>query len=341
MSGSVPCGSVPPDSRGGSDENSPQYTKRPSQRKKSEIVLDDEPEGREFGSLRVHTCEDTSHNAILRPLEFHMSNPKRAPRAKLFLSAITLSGLLMPIVAATQNPPTIQKLAFEVASIKEWQPNQPLPRVAIGIRFSKGSVYAPCSDLSSIVRYAYRLTFASPITGLPSWAKTQCGPNTFSVDATMPLETTEDQARQMMQSLLEDRFKMRIHWEKKDMKVLALTVAPGGFKGKVYDPKTSKPVTLTCPDDDPFCTKSYGRTTISQLPNLLSLLARSLIIDKTGITDENFYETNFMYASDKAEASSLPSLSTVLREKFGLLLKPQTAPVDVLFIDHVEKPSPN
>ena len=53
------------------------------------------------------------------------------------------------------------------------------------------------------------------------------------------------------------------------------------------------------------------------------------------------YETNFMFANDKAEASSLPSLPTVLREKFGLLLKPQTAPVDVLVIDHVEKPSPN
>jgi hypothetical protein len=40
MPSGVPCGSVPPGSRGGSDENSPQYTKRPSQRKKSEIVFD-------------------------------------------------------------------------------------------------------------------------------------------------------------------------------------------------------------------------------------------------------------------------------------------------------------
>ena len=341
MPSGVPCGSVPPGSRGGSDENSPQYTKRPSQRKKSEIVLDDEPEGREFESLWAHACEDTSRNAILRPLEFHMSNPRRAPRAKLFLSALTLSGLLMPIVAATQNSPTTQKLAFEVASIKEWQPNQPLPRIAIGIRYSKGSVYAPCSDLWAIVRYAYHLAAAAPMTGLPNWAKAQCGPNTFSIDATMPLETTEDQARQMMQSLLEDRFKMRVHWEKKDMQVLILTIAPGGFRGKPYDPKTSKPVSQTCPEDDPGCGMSFGRTTMSDLANRLGFMMGSLIIDKTGLTDT--YETNFMYASDKAEAeaSSLPSLPTVLREKFGLVLKPQTAPVDVLVIDHVEKPSPN
>jgi uncharacterized protein (TIGR03435 family) len=142
-----------------------------------------------------------------------------------------------------------------------------------------------------------------------------------------------------MQSLLEDRFKMRVHWEKKDMKVLILTIAPGGFKGKIYDPKTYKAVTLTCPDDDSGCGQSFGRSTVSDLANRLGSIMGSVILDKTGLTDT--YETNFMYASDKAEASSLPSLSTVLREKFGLLLKPQTAPVDVLIIDHVEKPSPN
>lgn len=257
------------------------------------------------------------------------------------LIAIAVSTLLM-LAAATQSrvqSHSGDKLSFDVASIKEWQPNQPLPRVAIGIRFSKGSVYAPCSDLWSIVRYAYHLAFAAPINGLSTWAKTQCGPNAFSIDATMPLETTEDQARQMMQSLLEDRFKMRVHWEKKDMQVFVLTIGPGGFKGKVFDPKTTKPVSLTCPEDDPFCSKFYGRTTISQLVNSLSTPDGRLIIDKTGLTDT--YETNFMWASDKAEASSLPSLPTVLREKFGLLMKPQTAPVDVLVVDHIERPSPN
>jgi uncharacterized protein (TIGR03435 family) len=268
-----------------------------------------------------------------------MNNPGRAPRPNFFLGTLALSALLIPVVAAKQTPPTTQKLSFDVASIKEWQPNQPLPRVAIGIRFSKGSVYAPCSDLWFIVHYAYHLSLASPISGLPDWAKVQCGPNAFSVDATMPLETIEDQARQMMQTLLEDRFKMRIHWEKKDIKVLILTIAPGGFKGKIYDPKTFKSVSQTCPEDDPGCGMSFGRTTMSDLANRLSFMMGSLIIDKTGLTDT--YETNFMWASDKAETSSLPSLPTVLREKFGLLLKPQSAPVDVLVIDHVEKPSSN
>jgi uncharacterized protein (TIGR03435 family) len=253
--------------------------------------------------------------------------------------AANLYGISLAVAQYQLSPQPTQKLSFDVASVKEWQPKQPLPAIAIGVRFSKGSIYAPCSDLWALLRYAYQLTLAAPITGLPNWAKAQCGPNTFSIDATMPYEATEDQSRQMMQSLLEDRFKMRIHWEKKEMQVLALTIGPDGFKGKVFDPKTTKPVTFTCPEDDQGCGMSYGSSTMSQLANRLGFSTGRPVIDKTGLTDR--YETNYMYANDKAEASSLPSLPTVLREKFGLLLKPQTASVDVLVLDHVEKPSPN
>jgi uncharacterized protein (TIGR03435 family) len=275
------------------------------------------------------------------------TNSKPAPTAKLLLSSLAFALLIASVAfdtakAAPQSQPAPQpnqKLSFDVASVKPWQPNQPLPRIAMGVRFSAGSIYAPCADLWALLRYAYQLTFATPITGLPDWAKAQCGPNTFSVETTMPYETTQDQSRQMMQSLLEDRFKMRVHWEKKEMQVLVLTIAPGGFKGKVFDPKTSKPVSLTCPEDDIGCGQSFGSGTISQLVNTFSFSAGRPVIDKTGLTDR--YETNFMWANDRAEASSLPSLATVLREKFGLLLKPQTAPVDVLVVDHVEKPSPN
>lgn len=231
------------------------------------------------------------------------------------------------------------KLSFDVASVKSWQPNQPLPKIAMGVRFSPGSVHAPCSDLWALLRYAYHLTIGAPISGLPNWGKAQCGPNTFSIDATMPYETTQDQSRQMMQSLLEDRFKMRVHWEKKEMHVFVLTIGPGGFKGKYYDPKTVTWVPLNCPEDDPSCSRFHGALTMSQLADALSRDVGRPVIDKTGLTDR--YESNFIYASDTAETSSLPSLPTVLREKFGLLLKPQTAPVDVLVVDHVEKPSPN
>lgn len=233
-----------------------------------------------------------------------------------------------------------QALHFEAASVKPWKPDQQLPRIAEGLRFSPGSIYAPCADLRSLVHYAYHLTPSVPVMGLPNWGVAGCGhPNTFRVEATMPPEITEDQSRQMMQHLLEDRFKLRAHWEKKEMPVFFLVVGPAGFKGKPYDPKTAVHVSLNCPEDDPGCSKHYGSGTISGMADMLSFSAGRPVIDKTGISGR--YALDFMWASESAETSPLPSLPTALREAFGLQLKPDRALLDVLVIDHVEKPSPN
>ena len=60
--------------------------------------------------------------------------------------------------------------------------------------------------------------------------------NTFAIEATMPAGTTDEQSRQMMQSLLLDRFKLEAHWEKKDMPIFALVIGKGGIKLQPSDP---------------------------------------------------------------------------------------------------------
>jgi uncharacterized protein (TIGR03435 family) len=284
-----------------------------------------------------------------------------ARRSKLLPIAVACAALVASIIfgvaniaarsrserqdhSGQQSPPqTAGKLSFDVVSIKLWQPNQPLPRMVTGLRFHTMSIYSQCTDLQSLVRYAYQLKLAVPAKGLPDWASAQCGTsNSFTFEATMPPEINEEQSRLMMQSMLEDRFKMQVHWEKKEMQVLAMVIAPGGFKEKPYDPNvvvTFKPGSVNCPEDDQGCGMSFGRSTMAQMANILGIHVGRPVIDKTGLTEE--YPTNFMWANPKAETSSLPSLTTVLREKFGLLLKPETAMVDILVIDHVEKPSPN
>ena len=235
---------------------------------------------------------------------------------------------------------TDQVLNFDAASVNPWKADGQLPRIAEGLRFSPGRIFAPCADLRSLVHYAYHLTPAAPVMGLPNWGLAGCGhPNTFRVEATMPPEITENQSRQMMQHLLEDRFKLKAHWEKKEMPVFVLVVGSGGFKGKPYDPKTAVHVALDCPEDDPGCSKYYGSGAMSDLANVLSFFVRRPVIDKTGISGR--YALNFMWASEGAETSPLPSLPSALREAFGLLLKPDKEVLDVLVIDHVEKPSSN
>ncbi len=236
-------------------------------------------------------------------------------------------------------------LAFDAASIKERDGSVPLS--VVGLQFLPGRVVAHCVTLKSLMFYAYGLTLGTPIERLPDWANTPCSTSstkdTYDFQATMPVDATQDQRRQMMQTLLSERFKLAVHWEKKPMPIYALVVARGGFKLKPADPADSnKPVpagALRCPPDDPRCSGATMYGTMAQFAAGLALSAGRPVIDKTGIT--GYYSGILKWASDTAPNSSLPSFATAVRETFGLELKSETGPVDVLVVDHAERPTPN
>jgi hypothetical protein len=62
------------------------------------------------------------------------------------------------------------------------------------------------------------------------------------------------------------------------------------------------------------------------------------VIDKTGLPGTYYFDVK--YAGDNSPNSSLPSLEGALKEQFGLELKAETGPVEVLVIDRAEKPTP-
>jgi uncharacterized protein (TIGR03435 family) len=75
-----------------------------------------------------------------------------------------------------------------------------------------------------------------------------------------------------------------------------------------------------------------------QLASLLSMLMGRKVLDQTGLT--GLYDFTLEFAPDDAVDSPFPSLVTVLQE-LGLKLESTKAPVEVLIIDHAEKPSPD
>jgi uncharacterized protein (TIGR03435 family) len=100
------------------------------------------------------------------------------------------------------------------------------------------------------------------------------------------------------------------------------------------------PHSIGCPPEDPGCHFfGGGSSPISVLASMLSRNAGRPVIDRTGLTGN--YNTDLKWANETATDSPLPSLPAALREKFGLELKPEVGPVNILVIDHVEKPSPN
>jgi uncharacterized protein (TIGR03435 family) len=273
-------------------------------------------------------------------------------RRKFWLVTFALACFVVPIafgqMSAHQNQPVPQpKLSFDVASIKEWVDGKgPVGAVTAGIQRFGDSIISRCTNLKALLSYAYHLTMSVPVTGVPEWGTGGCGrtyENTFALEATMPAGTTDEQSRQMMQSLLMDRFKLEAHWEKKDMPIFALVIGKGGFKLQPSDPAKDaprKPGSIGCPPEDPACHNLAGGSgPISVLASFLSLFAGRPVIDQTGLTEN--YNIDLKWAGDTTTDSPLPSLPAALREKFGFELKPQTGPVNVLVIDHVEKPTPN
>lgn len=213
------------------------------------------------------------------------------------------------------------------------------------LQFSPGRVYTQCNSLRGLLGMAYQITWSTPLHGMPAWGRAPCGDrteNTFTITATMPATTTPEQAREMMQNLLATRFHLRVHWETKLGKVLALEVAPGG-KPRLWNRKTDdKPIpphSLGCPTEDPHCTIiCCGGGTMADLANLLGPIGGLPVIDQTGLSGD--YDTTLKYAGDFAPDSPLPSRAAALRQK-GLILRPEIGPIPNLYIDHVEKPSPN
>lgn len=242
---------------------------------------------------------------------------------------------------AAQAPPGPR---FEVASLKERDRNIPLGLV--GMQRVPGRLTNRCATLMSLVFYAFNRTPSTPIEGLPGWADTPCSDassaNTYEFQATMPAETSDADARLMLQAFLAERFMLTFHWETRSLPVLALVVTESGFRLKPTDPKDDPPraAGLGCPPEDRACRMIVmGSVPMSQFAAFLGYSAGRPVIDKTGLRDT--YYMNVKWAGDTSPNSPLPSLPAALREQFGLELKSETGPVEVLVIDRAERPTPN
>jgi uncharacterized protein (TIGR03435 family) len=161
----------------------------------------------------------------------------------------------------------------------------------------------------------------------------------------------------MMQNLLIERFGMKAHREKREVKGYNLTVMKDGPKLK---PPGERVVTKAAPW--PFKTDADGcpvipptgrpfykfgtqnRTvmglfpvTISRVAELLADDAGGPVADRTGLTGEYDIEICWAPASAGLETSSGPTIFQAVRQRLGLSLDPVKTMVDVVVIDHIER----
>src|SRR5215471_1883303 len=131
-------------------------------------------------------------------------------------------GIVLGVTALFgQNP---ARPSFEVASIRPSAPGPPPQGVAAGARIDGAQFRTTYLTLKDYIGVAYRLKL-SQISG-PDWI----GTDRFDVAATLPEGTLPAQVSSMLQTLLEERFQLKFHRDKKEFPIYALEIEKSGLK---------------------------------------------------------------------------------------------------------------
>ena len=278
---------------------------------------------------------------------------------------------------------------FDVASIRPCTESTPRPGgpKSGGVRSSPGSLHLGCTKVETLIQFAYlgyangkpwpkingmplppvsnRVLFQS-IKGSPSWANSEL----YTIDAKADTPQSNEMMRgPMMQALLEDRFKLKIHREIRDVQAYVLAVAKGGPKLQQARRDACNPVnfddraSLPAPDHPrrPGCgffgpgrngegIDTYSQTMAGLCAQFSSWLDRD-VIDKTSLTGtfdihldlpaQSFFpDRNPDLAQAAQPADPFGDVSAAVH-KLGLKLESAKVPGEFLVIDHIERPAEN
>ena len=159
-----------------------------------------------------------------------------------------------------------------------------------------------------------------------------------------------------LQALLEDRFKMVTRWETRELPVYGLVVATAGKLGPKLSahtgdcdrapglpPPAPRPSAANCGTrmnmTPAGATVTGAGITMDGFARNLSGAAGRFVVNKTGLTGP--FDLEMTFTPDQSAATSGPSLFTAMEEQLGLKLESQRAPVEVLVIDRLERPTPD
>jgi len=253
-----------------------------------------------------------------------------------------------------QAPPAAQSGAaalpsFAVAVIKPGKPDS----TGFAWRNTPDGISFTGMPMQQILCAAFNLE-DDRVVGLPAWIREQRFDIEARVDpADLPQykDLNYHQRYAMIVPVLSDRFNLKFHHESRVLPVYVLTIAKGGSKltGTKAGPDGK--------EKDSGWSMGNGQmdahaTTIESLIQALSPQVGHTILDKTGLTGHYDFKLRWtpddappMSGADGTNApgsdASAPPLFTALQEQLGLKLESRKEPVDVIVIDHIEKPSPN
>lgn len=252
--------------------------------------------------------------------------------------------------AIPEPPPKVPPMAtdadpsFEVATIK---PTDPAFK-GKGFGGPPRRFQTRGTTLNDLIMFVYSVN-TKQVVGAPSWAESdRFDITTGQPDA--PGAPSEEQVRTMMRKLLEARFGLKFHKEKKEMSAYVLSVAKDGPKLTKSDADANAPHAF-------FFTKlgnlTVRNSTMDDFANgMQSAVFDRPVVNHTGIEgrwncslkwtpDETQFQVFGVKIVPNEAADAPPPIFTAIQEQISLKLDAAKAMVDVMVLDHVDKPSEN
>jgi uncharacterized protein (TIGR03435 family) len=223
--------------------------------------------------------------------------------------------------ACSQTP----AVRFEVASIK---PGNADLNSSSGIHTGHGHLDATNVTVIRCIMGAYGVG-PHQISGAPAWLDS----DRFAISAKADRPTNDDAVLMLMlQDLLADRFKLVLHRESRTIAALVLEVARSGAKMEKAEPGEASNNTST---SNTGITIDSRHTDMDSFAKILARKTDLPVVNHTGL------EGIFNFQLHWTEGAEGASLFTAIQEQLGLRLRSQKLPVEILVIDHIEKPSEN
>jgi bla regulator protein BlaR1 len=250
--------------------------------------------------------------------------------------------------------------SFEVASIRPSGPDNHGPSHGTNIGIERDSFVATNITIEKLIELAYGASSEDQVKGAPGWLKADKYDVKAKIDEShtsenLPDDKRMEQVQWMLQSLLRDRLELKASLATNTREVYRLVVAKNGPK------LTRSDVGATGPHDLMGAGKGRLKGSGVTIENLAAWLSGRAevgglpVSDATGLA--GYYDFTLQWEPDQLSSpmfkgpdsqaatpipdSSGPSIFTALQDQLGLKLEAQKGPVEVLVIDHIERPSEN
>jgi uncharacterized protein (TIGR03435 family) len=282
------------------------------------------------------------------------------PRLHL-LDADDLRRVTRERVGQNAEPAAGQRLAFEVASIKR-TPADTGPGADFAAQ-PGGRLHVRNNGVANLIANAYGVQ-GYLLVGGPEWIRA----DRYDMEAKADGEPSRPEMMLMLQTLLADRFQLRVHRETRQLPAYVLTVARGGAKltptkeGDCVAPRPDgAPAPPLAPGEirRPGCGNNNMNTRTNP-PNVtwtaagidaggvagaLANYFRRPVVNRTGLTGSFNIQQDLPplqpATTDGGALDSAASVFTVLQEQLGLRVEEGRGPVEVLVVDRVERPTEN